>query len=304
MSKIFLTKEMISMLKHVATDQLTSGKYNFPDFMIIGPQRTGTTWLQQNLINHPQIFMPPEKELFFFSNLIVNGTNKNYSSDRLEWYSKQFATNSVYLITHFIKENIKTLINRKNFSGLLARTMKYFGEDLVKGEATASYAAMDESMIREVITLRPDIKIIMFVRHPYDRAWSHAKKDLAREKKRKLEDVSIDEFRNFFLSDYQVRCGLYTGLMDTWRKYVKDGNLFIGFFDDIRKDPGEILKKVFVFLGVPAGDEYIEKQISTSVINPTVNTPIPEEHKKILKMLFSEEINRLNAMFGLEWEAD
>jgi hypothetical protein len=39
----------------------------FPDFLIIGPQRTGTTWLHAHLRFHPQIFLSEPKELYFFS---------------------------------------------------------------------------------------------------------------------------------------------------------------------------------------------------------------------------------------------
>ena len=35
----------------------------FPDFLGIGAQKPGTTWLYQNLAAHPQICMPPVKEL-------------------------------------------------------------------------------------------------------------------------------------------------------------------------------------------------------------------------------------------------
>jgi hypothetical protein len=39
-----------------------------PDFIIIGPQKSGTTSLHCALLNHPQIVGPDEKELHFFSN--------------------------------------------------------------------------------------------------------------------------------------------------------------------------------------------------------------------------------------------
>ena len=37
-----------------------------PNFIIIGAPRAGTTWLAANLREHPEIFMPPVKELHFF----------------------------------------------------------------------------------------------------------------------------------------------------------------------------------------------------------------------------------------------
>ena len=38
----------------------------FPDFLVIGGQKCGTTWLQDNLEQHPQIWLPPTKEVHYF----------------------------------------------------------------------------------------------------------------------------------------------------------------------------------------------------------------------------------------------
>ena len=37
-----------------------------PDFFVLGPPRTASTWLESNLARHPQIWMPPVKELHYF----------------------------------------------------------------------------------------------------------------------------------------------------------------------------------------------------------------------------------------------
>jgi hypothetical protein len=37
-----------------------------PNFLIIGAPRAGTTWAAKNLMLHPQIYLPKEKELHFF----------------------------------------------------------------------------------------------------------------------------------------------------------------------------------------------------------------------------------------------
>lgn len=38
-----------------------------PDFLVIGAPRSGTTWLQSNLLTHPEVFTPITKELKYFS---------------------------------------------------------------------------------------------------------------------------------------------------------------------------------------------------------------------------------------------
>ena len=44
---------------------IEQGFLMYPDFLGIGAQKAGTTWLHTNLRPHPQIWMPPIKELHY-----------------------------------------------------------------------------------------------------------------------------------------------------------------------------------------------------------------------------------------------
>ena len=48
----------------MSSDRLKSGR--LPDFLCIGAQKSGTTWLYHNLKQHPQVWLPPVKELHYF----------------------------------------------------------------------------------------------------------------------------------------------------------------------------------------------------------------------------------------------
>lgn len=52
-----------------------------PHFMCIGAQRAGTTWVHECLREHPEVFLPAEKEIHFF--------DEHYSKG-LAWYSDRF----------------------------------------------------------------------------------------------------------------------------------------------------------------------------------------------------------------------
>ena len=43
-----------------------------PGFVCIGAQKGGTTWLYENLNSHPEVWMPPIKEIHYFNRLCVN----------------------------------------------------------------------------------------------------------------------------------------------------------------------------------------------------------------------------------------
>ncbi|MBL6449800.1 sulfotransferase [Fulvivirga sp. 29W222] len=46
---------------------LKTERLTFPDFLCIGSQKAGTTWLYENLRCHPGLFLPDRKELNYFS---------------------------------------------------------------------------------------------------------------------------------------------------------------------------------------------------------------------------------------------
>jgi hypothetical protein len=52
-----------------------------PDFVYIGPDKAGSTWLHEVLRTHPQVFLTPAKGLYFFDRYYERGR---------EWYVGQF----------------------------------------------------------------------------------------------------------------------------------------------------------------------------------------------------------------------
>ena len=297
MATINVTKELISKLNYINTEGLRIGQYNFPDFLVIGPQRTGTTWLHRNLILHPSIFLPDIKELYFFNYLKIKNTEgKNYNSDRLEWYSSQF---SLSLVKYF-KKNLTLFKSYKSYK-YLDYNIKQFFSPMISGEATASYAAMEEELINEIFVLNPSIKVIMMIRNPVDRAWSHAKLQLSRTFCKASGEIDFKDFEEFFINDYMMRCGKYTTIIQNWEKYTKPDNIFIGIFDDISKDPQRLLTSIFEFLNLPPGNNMLQHGAFKKKINPTASLKVPERQKAFLQELFKDEIQELNRKFNLQW---
>lgn len=52
-----------------------------PNFLYIGPDKAGSSWLHEALLEHDQIFMSPAKDLYFFDRYYDRG---------LTWYAEQF----------------------------------------------------------------------------------------------------------------------------------------------------------------------------------------------------------------------
>jgi hypothetical protein len=224
------------------------------------------------------------KELFFFSRL-KNADHPKFQSNDLGWYLS------------FFRDPVWRW-GAKQF--ICLRMYRQFYRPRVRGEATASYAVLDRDVIAEIVALRPDIKVILMVRNPIERAWSHAKKDLVRNRGRRLEDVSEEDFRAFFTDDYQLRCAHYVENIDNWNAFLRPGHLLVAMFDDIETRPEELLRDVLRFLGVCAEERYVPAEAKKAV-NPTMQSRVPAQHRRFLEELFRDDILRLRERFGVSW---
>jgi len=258
----------------------------FPDFLIVGPQRTGTTWLHAHLRYHPEIMLAEPKELYFFSSL-TNAVNPRFRSRELRDYLRYFREPWWRVAVHHF-------VSLRQFRALY--------RPRVRGEATASYAALDREVIRDITTLKPDIKAILMIRNPVERAWSHAKKDLARNRGRKLEDVSADEIERFFSDPYQRQCARYVENIDNWAACLQPGHLLVALFDDIDRRPEALLLEVMAFLGVSSDRRYVSDEVRTPV-NPTGPSKIPERYRRFLENLLRDDLAQLEQRFGLSWSS-
>lgn len=119
----------------------------FPDFIIIGAQKGGTSSLFSYLKQHSQLQLPDKKEIHFFDNDYQKGVN---------WYRSHFPMK--------IFDNIKT------------------------GEATPYYLFHPHAPQR-IFQHCPKVKLIVMLRNPTDRAYSH----YMMQNKRKIDPLPTFE---------------------------------------------------------------------------------------------------------------
>ncbi len=273
MRPTLLTEDLRARLRYVRTEPGPLDLSRFPEFLIIGPQRTGTTWLHANLREHPEILLAEPKELFFFSR-IKTPEHPKFESDKLAWYLGHFRY-PPWLLAY-------------KHAMCVARHREFF-HPKIRGEATASYAAIDRDVIEEIAALNPDIKAIMMVRDPVERAWSHAKKDLARNLGRSLDGITDEQFQAFFRDPYQIRCARYAECLENWRSVLAPGRVLVGRFEEMATLPMDFLIRVLRFLGVSSDRRHIQASASEA-INPTEGSAVPERHRRFLEELLAQEI--------------
>ena len=291
MTTVHLDTELIARLNFINTEGLKPGNYPFPDFMIVGPPRTGTTWLYRNLRFHPQVYMSTPKEIIFFDRL-DKPNDPHFGSNRLEWYSSFFSIGRVQRMKGILKDLRALRMPRR----------------IMMGEATASYVIMEEPKINEILVLNPKIKVIMAVRNPIDRARSDLKRHLSVKEEverhfssKEFADISSETFANFYTSDYMMRCGQFTANIRRWKRTVGPNQVLVYIFDDIIKRPRELLEDIYRFLGVSTRESVFNRNLYTRVIHRITEIEMPREHREFLFDVFEDEIRSLNEMFGLHY---
>lgn len=184
-----------------------------PNFLILGSQKAGTTSLYRVLKRHPEVFMPETKEVNFF------------------FYEDRYRRGLDYYRSYFrdVPPGVKML-----------------------GEASPGYICHPRCPDR-IVQVLPDIRLIVTVRHPVERAYSQYWDNL-----RHLEaDHRFEDALEYALKpDYEPgKLGYFSRgtYVQYLRRYVERygrERLLVLVFEDLRKDPVAYYRRCFEFLGV------------------------------------------------------
>lgn len=272
-------------------------KGRYPDFLCIGAQKAGTTWLSNNLARHPDIWVPPKKELHYFDHLNDPPMHplRHFMDER---WRVQFKWRMKAVVKHLSVAEL--MWNMNYFFG--ERSEEWYqslfeqGKDQVVGELTPAYSTLDEATVRYVNHVMPAARILFFLRNPIERAWSHAVMDLSILSGRDIREVSEAEFiQHFDGSESRLR-GDYMRVMDIWQSVYSEEQFFIGFIEDVANQPEKLLHRVFHFLGVGEAGDSVGGQ-SRRKVHEGGHSRIPASYMQYLEDLYRDPIIQLSRYF-------
>ena len=199
-------------------------------FLIIGAEKSGTTWLYDRLRRHPDVFMPEVKEVHYFNQRNSNHQlRRNYEKHDFEWYENHFRERA--------------------------------GESAV-GEATPMYLC-DEQAPERIRTHLPNVRLIVSLRHPTDRAYSHYW--MARGKKhteysfRRVVEQKVPKF---------IQRGRYGEQLERYLDRFERSQLQIVVHEELFEEPVRHLNELCAFLEVEdafyGGQDWITEAVNRS----------------------------------------
>jgi len=231
-----------------------------PHFICIGAQRAGTTWLYETLSRHPDVFLPPIKELHYFDSIDPDapiGYRFHQRGYRLRRKAKTFARSLALMGTGRARHPGLLLDFWRHYflgDGSVDWYLRLFQSAAqagkVTGEITPAYALLSPPYIARLRQLNPELRLIYILRNPIDRAFSQATKDLIRRQRVRADQVSEAELTAFLKSEVCYGRSDYLTTLKKFRQHFDGDRLMICFFDDIKANPQGLINQICQFIGI------------------------------------------------------
>lgn len=249
-----------------------------PDFAIIGAQKAGTTSLYAYLSAHPQVLPAARKEVHFF--------DREYPRGEL-WYRSMFP--------------------------LRASLRPRAGARPITGEATPYYLFHPLAAERAA-GLLPRARLIVVLRDPVERAWSHYRHEVAAGREALEFAAALDaEAERLAGADLAVRAGdtgpaatrhrafsyaargMYADQLATWLACFPRERLLVLFAEDLFGKPERTWRTAVEFLGLTPG-----RPPAFEVHNPGRQAGMDAASRARLDAVFAEPNRQLAALLGVE----
>jgi hypothetical protein len=237
------------------------------NFLVVGTQKGATTALHTYLQEHPQICMSQPKEVHYFDN---------------ERLFRSHIPRSI--LNNYYRTFFNPLPHHKSI-----------------GESTPIYMYWSHCAER-IWEYNPDMKIIMILRNPIDRAFSHwnmersrsadsaSFSDAIRQERQRCRSTLPLQHRVFSYIDR----GFYSEqIRRLWRYFPKSNTLALKT-EELKKNPSGTLGQVTDFLELDSFPKVQSKEVH---VLPYVSS-LPESDRDYLSTIFRFEIRTLEQMLG------
>lgn len=217
-----------------------------PNLFVVGAAKAGTTSLYSYLNSHRSIYMSPIKEPHFFSTDI-----------RCSNFSRLHRAKNCFNIKKYLKSrplkpvHIAYFESEEDYIELYSEVQN----ETVIGEVSTGYL-FSHTAAKNIYQFNPRSKIIIMLRNPVERAFSHWLMDL------REGNVKEKEFLDAVKNDYQsstkawgkdslyIELGLYYEQVKRFYDIFPKNQISIHLYEEYRTNQELSLKDIYEFLNV------------------------------------------------------
>src|SRR5438477_1277814 len=206
-----------------------------PDFLCVGAQKAGTSWLYRQLEQHPDFWMPPVKELHYFDQL-----NK----------MKQF-----HPPRNGDERDASFLESMEDLRGRFYLDLDSYGRlfchkgTLLSGDISPAYSTLSDEIIERVVDRFRNLKVVFLARDPVERAWSQLSMGVRLGMITPFDATDTEEVIQNLLNSGVLMLSHPSRIVARWKRYVRPDRFRIYFFDDLERNPAEPRRTILHFLG-------------------------------------------------------
>jgi hypothetical protein len=215
--------------------RISANDRRLPDYIIVGAQKSGTTWLWAYLCEHPRIEPALTKELHFFDNNHHRGA---------AWYRM-----------HFPLKRSHDVLNEKTQQSLTGESSAYY-----------MFHPLAPQRLAELV---PRAKLIFLLRNPVDRAFSHFQLKLRRRQESLSFEDAIDAEADRVAGEEQkivqnlsyhsqahdwfsyLARGRYAEQLRRWQQHFPAEQILIIESGALFEQTNEVYQRVLRFLNLP-----------------------------------------------------
>jgi hypothetical protein len=236
-----------------------------PDFLVISPPKTGSSWLAANLRCHPEVFIPEIKEIKYFSSLV--------KWLDLGWYLDHFSAAAGRVKGEASPSYSILPVERIRLIRALMRDVKLI------------------FLMRDPVS-----RAWSHAKHTYRfREANFAKFDGA------FEEITDAEWAENFCHDWPLASGDYLGQLRRWLSVFPRQQLYLGFYESIVACPERLLRDIFVFLGVDPNVDFSSFRLGETIL-PGLTREIPPPFKTFLQHLLCDRAWELSSFLHKQFK--
>lgn len=283
-----------------------------PDFICVGQQKAGTGFLYDLLATNSGIWMPPMKEFHYFNGTMTMAVQKAQRFQRVvdrpdDKRTRRAVANKVEKADldnrdiEFFRRLLRLSETRKFDDYCECFSVK--GEQ-ISGDITPAYSVLDAAEIAEIHAGLPEAKIILLIRRPDSRFWSHFNQAMRisdRGRGHLPEDATnVQTVRKFLKKPGVIKRSFPSAIYKRWTSAFSPERVLVMSFETLTRDTPRAAQKLSAFLGVPEAFTYAQvanrKEKARKV-------SADDDVKAFLEKHFRDEVAECKRLFGDECAA-
>ncbi|MDD5274469.1 MAG: sulfotransferase domain-containing protein [Methylovulum sp.] len=293
-------------------------------FVCIGAQKSGTSWLFENLsLDRRFVYCPFVKEIHYFDYVHkqskhLNNWRANFllklaqgNEDRLKPLLSAWLSGDKY--PQLSKEaTVKDRMLARRFAWLIneptddwySNLLRISGRQEFALDITPDYAVIGRQGFEHIKRIANQVKVLFILRNPSERAWSgllQGKKKTAGGIAGYLENktTTIDAMFAAATSGADVggRNNYLATLIALEEVGFLDGQVLIKFYDELESSPEDFIADIYQFLEMPLPDMALFSETLRAKVYATQKTVMPPELKDKLDDYYADMVKEINERF-------